>query len=61
MYKTTQKMETPNTVFSRRDMVMGGMAFPANVYKDVKGFYDKVKTGDDQPLLLKGSPHAQGN
>ena len=61
LYKTTQKMEAPGTVFSRRDMVMGGMAFPVNVYKEVKGFYDKVKTGDDQPLLLKGSPHAQGN
>ena len=60
-YQTTQKMEAPNTIFSRRDLVMNGMAFPVAEYKDVKGFYDKVKTGDDQPLLLKGSPHAQGN
>jgi Domain of Unknown Function with PDB structure (DUF3857)/Transglutaminase-like superfamily len=61
LYKTTQKMETPGSVFSRRDMVMGGMAFPVTAYKDVKDFYDKVKTGDDQPVLLKVSSHAQGN
>lgn len=61
LYKTTQKMEVPGTVFSRRDLAMNGMAFPVTRYKEVKDFYDKVKTCDDQPMLLKGSPHAQGN
>lgn len=61
LYKTTQKLEAPGIVFSRRDMVMGGMAFPVTEYKVVKDFYDKVKTGDDQPALLKASTHAQGN
>jgi hypothetical protein len=61
VYNTTQKLESPGTVFSRRDLVMGGMAFPVANYKEVKDFYDKVKTGDDQPALLKASIHAQGN
>jgi membrane-bound lytic murein transglycosylase D len=61
LYKTTQKLETPTTVFSRRDFAMGGMAFPVTSYKDIKTFYDKTKTGDDQPALLKVSAHAQGN
>jgi hypothetical protein len=30
-------------------------------YKDIKTFYDKTKTGDDQPVLLKVSAHAQGS
>jgi len=61
LYKTTQKMESPGTVFSRRDLVMGGMAFPVANYKEIKTFYDKAKTGDDQPVLLKVSAHAQGD
>ena len=58
VYRTTQKMESPATVFSRRDLAMGGMAFTAVEYKDVKDFYDKVKTGDDQPALLKAPARA---
>ena len=58
LYKTTQKMESPTTVFSRRDMAMAGMAFTAAEYKDVKDFYDKVKAGDDQPALLKAPARA---
>jgi Domain of Unknown Function with PDB structure (DUF3857)/Transglutaminase-like superfamily len=61
IYTTQQKMETPVTVFSRRDLAVAGMAFPNSVYKEVKDFYDKVKAGDDQPALLKATPHAQGN
>jgi hypothetical protein len=61
VYSTVQKMEKPDTVFSRRDLVMAGMAFPNAVYKEVKDFYDKVKAGDDQPALLKAAAHAQGN
>ena len=61
VYSTKQKVETPGTVFSRRDLIMGGMAFPNKVYKEVKDFYDKVKVGDDQPALLKAPTHAASN
>ena len=37
---------------------MGGLAFPSNAYKELKDFYDKVKAGDDQQMILKGSAHA---
>jgi hypothetical protein len=40
---------------------MGGMAFPAAIFKEVKDFYDKVKVGDDQPVLLKAAAHAASN
>ena len=58
VYKTAQKMESPASVFSRRDLAVAAMAFTAAEYKDVKDFYDKVKTGDDEPALLKASAHA---
>jgi len=37
------------------------MAFPPNMYQEVKGFYDRVKAGDDQEAILKGASHAEGN
>jgi hypothetical protein len=61
VYKTIQKMETPTTIFSRRDLVMGGMTFAVGRYTDVKGFYDKTKSGDDQTILLKAGTHVAGN
>ena len=61
LYKTTNKMESPSVIYSRRDLAMGGMAFPAAEYADVKAFYDKVKTGDDQPAMIKAAAHAPSN
>lgn len=59
IYSTTQKQESPNSIVARRDLVMGGLAFPADMYKEIKGFYDKVKVGDDEQMILKGSAHAE--
>ena len=61
IYKTTQKLDSPTTLVSRRDLVMGGMLFPVANYNEVKAFYDKAKAGDDQPVLLKVSVHAAAN
>jgi hypothetical protein len=58
-YVTTQKPDGVNGVVSRRDLVMGGLLFPVANYGEVKGFFDKVRTGDEQPLLLKGTAHAE--
>jgi hypothetical protein len=57
-YATNQKQETPNTIMARRDLIMGGMAFPVTEYKNLKGFFDKVKAGDDQQLIARGTAHA---
>jgi hypothetical protein len=61
IYKSEQKPEGNNGIHARRDLVMGGMVFPPNVYQEVKGFYDKVKAGDDQQAILKAASHAQAN
>jgi hypothetical protein len=59
IYTTNQKQETGNSVMGFRDLTIGGLAFPSNMYKEVKGFFDKVKVGDDQPVLLKATAHAE--
>ncbi|MFZ8474676.1 hypothetical protein ACO1MO_13705, partial [Staphylococcus aureus] len=53
-YVTTVKQDPDKSIVVRRDVVLGGLVFPKDVYGEVKSFFDKVKTGDDQPLLLKG-------
>jgi len=54
----TQKQEPGNTVVAVRDIAVGGLAFPTSVYKEVKGFFDKV-AGDDQPVVAKAAAHAE--
>jgi len=29
------------------------------MYKELKGFFDKVKAGDDQPVVAKAAAHAE--
>jgi Domain of Unknown Function with PDB structure (DUF3857)/Transglutaminase-like superfamily len=53
LYKVQHKQEAPDKIFSRRDMIMAQGIFTPNEYKDVKGFFDKVKTDDDQPALVR--------
>ncbi len=59
IYRATQKQEPGNTVVAVRDIAVGGLAFPTSVYKEVKGFFDKVKAGDDQPVVAKAAAHAE--
>ena len=61
LYLTEQKPEGVNGIYVKRDLVMAGMAFPVTMYSEVKGFYDKVKAGDDQEVVLKAATHAAGN
>ena len=53
LYQVRQKQEAPGKISSRRDFIMVGMAFPQDHYSEVKGFFDKVKSDDDQQALLK--------
>lgn len=53
VYQVSQKQEAPNKIFSRRDFIMGAELFPPEKYKEVKGFFDKVKADDDQPALVR--------
>ncbi|HZR64035.1 MAG TPA: DUF3857 domain-containing protein [Terriglobales bacterium] len=53
LYRVQHKQETPNQIFTRRDFIMGEEIFIPNQYKEVKGFFDKVKADDDQPALVR--------
>jgi Transglutaminase-like superfamily. len=53
LYQSRQKQESPDRIFSRRDLVMGVGLFSTAEYKEVKGFFDKVKADDDQPTLVR--------
>lgn len=59
VYTTLQTQESPNRIMARRDLAIGGIAFPVNLYKEIKGFYDKVKAGDDQEMIAKGPANAE--
>jgi len=58
-YRTIQKQESANSVMAVRDLIVGRLAIPTNKYKEVKGFFDKVKAGDDQPVVAKAAAHAE--
>jgi Domain of Unknown Function with PDB structure (DUF3857)/Transglutaminase-like superfamily len=61
IYNTIQKQEGSSGILSVRQLAMAGALFPVAEYKDLKGFYDKVKAGDDQQAILKGTVHVAGN
>ena len=59
LYRTIQKQESGKAVVAIRDLAIGGFAFPPEKYKEIKGFFDKVKAGDDQPIVVKAATHAE--
>lgn len=59
LYKTEWSHQG-KTITCKRDIAMADFIFPPNEYKDVKGFYDKVKAGDDQQAVLKVDANAVG-
>jgi hypothetical protein len=61
LYDSTQKMEQPTMISSTRTMIMAGLAFSKDNYKEVKSFYDKASADDGQQVLLKAAAHAEGN
>ena len=61
VYISQQKQEAPNKIYSRRDFAMAsGIVLPEK-YKEVKEFFDKVKTDDDQPALVKATSNVATN
>ena len=57
VYQVRQKQETPNKLFSRRDLIMNGTVLLPTEYAEIKGFFDKIKADDDQSALLKLGPN----
>lgn len=46
---------------STRILGVGGNIYEVEKYPELKSFYEKVKAGDDQQIVLSGAPNAQGN
>jgi hypothetical protein len=53
VYEAQQKQPAPDTIYSRRDFIMGSSLVMPDNYKQVKDFFDKVKADDDQPALVR--------
>ena len=61
LYHTENKNESGNGIIALRDLTMAESLFKLDEYKDVKGFYDKVKQDDDQPAILKPGARVANN
>lgn len=59
VYSVDQKQEGDHAIVARRDLTMGGIVFPQEMYGEIKGFFDKVKAGDDQQAILKAGANAE--
>jgi hypothetical protein len=59
VYSTIQKQESPGSIMSHRDFAMAGVAFPATAYKELKSFYEKAGSGDEQQMILKTGAHGE--
>ena len=59
LYKTEWSQQQ-KTITCKRDIAVAGFVFSPSEYKEVKGFYDKVKAGDDQQAVLRPSGSAAG-
>lgn len=52
LYKSDRKQDK-NVINSTRDLAVASFAIQLSDYKELKGFFDKVKEYDDQQILLK--------
>lgn len=57
LYKSDRKQDK-NVITSNRDLAIASFAIQLSDYKNLKGFYDKVKEYDDQQVLLKRASNA---
>ncbi len=56
-----ERSQQQRFIQTKRNLEMGGLVFKTEDYAGLKGFYDKVKEGDDQQVLLRSTLHAQTN
>jgi hypothetical protein len=61
IYRTEQKGEGESGILSIRDLAVNGLMIQTSEYKIFKDFYDKVKAGDEQQVLLKVASNAPAN
>jgi hypothetical protein len=53
-----KRSQQANVIVTERNLELGPLAFPVSEYKTLKGFWDKVKEGDDQQVILRSAVHA---
>jgi transglutaminase-like putative cysteine protease len=58
---TTQRSQKGQQILAKRDFVIAEMAIPVTEYKELKGFYDKVKSVDEEQAVLRGNASAKVN
>jgi hypothetical protein len=57
VYRSTPTQQA-NVISTERNLEVGGLVFPITEYPTLKGFYDSVKAGDDQQIVLRSAVHA---
>jgi hypothetical protein len=50
-----------NTISIVRDVAMNEVIFEKNQYSEIKGFYDKVKSGDEQQIIFRSAANASAS
>jgi len=58
--QTIQKQESGKAVVRYATWLSAGLRFHREVQRD-QGFFDKVKAGDDQPIVVKAATHANSS
>jgi transglutaminase-like putative cysteine protease len=57
----TQRSQNGQQIVAKRDFVLAEMAIPVTEYKELKAFYDKVKSVDEEQAVLRGNASAKVN
>ncbi len=58
---STQRSQKGQQILSQRDFVLADMAIPVSEYKQLKAFYDKIKSVDEEQAVLRGNTSAKVN
>jgi len=58
---STQRTQKGQQILSQRDFVLADMVIPVAEYKQLKDFYDKIKSVDEEQAILRGNASAKVN
>jgi hypothetical protein len=51
---------TPTSVTVHRNVLIGDIIFPVDQFPDLRAFYNKFETKDQEPVVLKAATPASG-
>jgi hypothetical protein len=58
---TMSSKTTPNSVTMYRNLLSGEIAYPPAQYPDLRAFYTRFETKDQEPIVLKAAVQSAGN